>query len=135
MNTVNANYIDDIMGHLTEIDDYDTDFDYTNIDSDDENIVKEIISSKLKPNFEEMSDDYKGRFKLSLSYFLTTNKLDFEGLFYSNLVSFAPPSEPKYFFAWMWEEFFGNESYELANPENYKEVDDIYEPTRYGSSK
>lgn len=56
----------------------------------------------------------------ALSYYLTTNGVDFGRIFDSNLLPFTSPSDPRIFFVWLWEIMFNYENYGI------EDINDIY---------
>lgn len=101
---------------------------YKNVDVNDENQIKKIISETIKPEFDSKPLEFKEIAKRTLSYYLTTDKIEFGGVYDSNLIAFDHPDNPKNFFIWIWEVLFGNESYRMEDWQNYIEVNDYDEP-------
>jgi hypothetical protein len=81
--------------------------------------------------FERTSDTYKKSLKRTLSYYLTTNRIDFDRLYDNRLVAFEPPADPRDFFLWIWQILFPGEDYRIEDVENYSETEDINEPNSY----
>jgi hypothetical protein len=129
MKHVNPNFFSNMLGPLVGMADGDDD-EYQNLNPNSEEEVKKIIIDVLKPNFEEFSQEKKEKCKRTLSYYLTTSKIDFDGIFASNLLPFEPPTEPRLFFIWLWEVLFEDEDYLMENPDQFVERNDIYEPNR-----
>ncbi len=100
---------------------------YGDIDNNNEIEVKEIIAEKIKPNFENWSLNKQERARLALSYYLTTNKLDFRRKFDSYIPAFELPDNPHDFFKWIWEVIFPGENYEMSNWREYAEISDMDE--------
>ena len=104
---------------------------YKNFDSNDETKSKLIISEKIKPYYDNSPALYKNAVKRALSYFLTTNRINFGRLYDSCLIAFDHPADARDFFLWIWEILFPNEDYRIKDIENYKEIEDINELKRY----
>lgn len=135
MKTVNAAFIEYLFVPLTGgADDDEITQKYYDVDSNDEIIMKAIIKSALKPEFEKNSLPFKEALKKTLSYYLTTNKIDFGRVFDSNLLPFDSPTNPKDFFIWIWEIFFGEEDYVMKDAKDYVENNDLYEPLRLATN-
>jgi hypothetical protein len=107
---------------------------YKNIDSENEYDIKEIIRERIKPYFEERPENYRSSLRKSLSFFLTTNKIDYKYVFDSCLIAFDHPSEPRKFFLWIWEVLFPDQDYRVSDIYNYMIVDDSSEPNQYSFS-
>ncbi len=82
---------------------------------------KKIIRENLKEFFEQNEDKKKTLAKLALRYYLSNSTIDFERVFYSNLIPFEAPIPAINFFLWIWQELFGNEAYDL-NEQEYKMI-------------
>lgn len=92
---------------------------------------KKVIRNILFENFKKLSDENQKKVKIVLNYFLSTDKIDFSRVFYSNLPPFEAPDECKNLFIWIWQEFFGNEKYQILSDEKYKIISDIYEANKF----
>jgi hypothetical protein len=133
MSTVNKYMLEDLIspiGGTADIDD-ERSMRFMNTNGDDENAVKRIMEEEIKPYFQRISPPHQSSIKRSLSYFLTTDRADFEFLYNSCLIALKLPSEPRDFFLWIWEVLFPDEDYRLKNPKDFEEVDDIYEADKY----
>lgn len=133
MLTVNQSMFEsflDAIGGTADFDDDRTEM-LSKIDGNNEKVVKSIILSEIKPYYESRNDAYKASAKRSLSYFLTTNTINFGRIYDSCLIAFDHPTDPKLFFLWVWEILFPNESYVIEDIEQYIEIDDINEPNSY----
>ena len=124
--------LNDLLGPLGGTADLDDAvFRYRDINSDDEQVIKEIISESIKPYFDARSKGYQDSVKLNLSYYLSTKKIDFGRLYDSCLIAFDHSSKPVNFFIWIWEVLFPNEDYYVIDDGSYIEVEDINEPRSY----
>lgn len=128
MNKVSIQYIEELVSPLIGQADNDSFFDtYNNIsytlDGNDEEIVKMILEKEILTNWKGKEESIKSKFKNSLSYYLTTDKINFERLFNSNLFPFNPPDTPKKNFVWLWEVIFNFESYIIKDLGNYLVID------------
>jgi hypothetical protein len=133
MNQVNKYMVSALLapvGGTSDMDD-DKSMGYLTLNPNNEQEIKQVINDEIKSYFEGRKDAFKNSFKKSLSYFLTTNKVDFGRLYDSKLIAFDHPENPKTFFVWLWEVLFDDESYIMHNPENYIEVDDYNEGNSY----
>lgn len=129
MNKVNQAFLHDILIPLAGLADDDEQAEkYSSIDPNDEDSVKSIINATIIPYIQNQSKMYKDCVKDALSYFLTQDKVDFEGIFDSNLLPFPAPTKAKLFFVWIWELLFEGKSYIVTDLIGYVEINDIYEP-------
>ena len=132
MKTVNPFLFIELLEPLVGMADVDEQVEfYQAINPDSEEEMKRTILDVLKPHFDALSQVKKERCKLTLSYYLTTSKIDFERIFDSYLLPFDPPSPVELFFVWLWETLFENEDYTLESPEQFIEKEDIDEPKRH----
>jgi hypothetical protein len=100
---------------------------YSSITPDDEELYKSVIRQRLKPYFEQLSDRDRAECKTSLRYYLSKPGSPFHRFMEAELLPFPPPRDPRQFFVWMWEEFFGSEEYSV-NLGDYAEVNNIGRP-------
>lgn len=129
MQTVNWALLNDILNPIGGTADMDgMHHKYEKINSNDQVAVKKVILEEIEPYYDLASDVYKNSLKSSLSYFLTTNRIDFGRLYDSCLIAFEHPTDAKLFFIWIWEVLFPSEDYHLLNPEVYLEIEDFNEP-------
>ena len=127
MKTVNIKLVEKVLGPIGGYCDRDEEFaKYDTYDWMDESDVKAIIRAEILPFFLQQNDHYKSEFKTSLSYYLTTNSYDLDGMLASLLIPSDTGGEPSFFFVWMWECFFGDESYEMPDFSDYQEKEDYY---------
>lgn len=130
--TVNEYMVRDLLCPLSGTADKDIQIQmYNNIDSNNENQIKNIITETIKPFYEKQNEEYKASAKRSLSYFLTTNRINYGYIFDSCLIAFDHPIDARDFFVWIWEILFSHESYYLPDIKNYIEIDDINEGNKY----
>lgn len=132
MKTVNLYMLNDILTPLGGGADIDEQiFQYQNFNGNDKMSVKNIIAREIKPYYKKASQEYKTSFKRSLSYFLTTNAIDFGRLYDSCLIAFDHPANPRDLFVWIWEVLFPDTDYILENIHEYEEVEDVNEPYNF----
>jgi hypothetical protein len=92
---------------------------YYSIDGNNEKEVKDIIRKEILPEFISNTKNMQLKCKQALSYYLTTDKADFERIFNGNLLPFDCPNDPKLFFIWLWEALFAGDNFLFQNPESY----------------
>lgn len=132
MQTVNWYIINDLLNPLGGSGDLDEKiYQYQNVNKNNKVEIKKIITDEIKPYYEESSEAYKISAKRSLSYFLTTNRLNFGRLYDSCLIAFDHPDDARLFFLWIWEILFPNEDYYMENTQNITEIEDIDEVRGY----
>lgn len=132
MKTVNPSLVSATLAGLTGLADDDEvgEMLFTTVDPNDQTQVKQVIRKYLKPDFVKGGHAYQQGIKTSLAYYLTTDRIDFERVYDSCLLPFNPPTPARLFFEWVWQEFFPKDHYLLDKVDEYREKDDIYEPTR-----
>lgn len=136
MKKVNKYFVEALLNPMAGMADFDDTPEYIQkLDANNELQTKEIIKQYLLPEFKIKPEEYKQIVYDSLSYYLTTEKMDFERTFYSVLMPFNAPIKAVTFFIYIWEVFFENKSFVIENPGDYFESDDISEPTRYNLGK
>ena len=84
----------------------------------------------MKPEFIEGGYAYQQGIKMSLAYYLTTGRIDFERAYESCLLPFDAPTPARLFVEWIWQEYFPEENFKVDDINSYKEKDDLYEPNR-----
>jgi hypothetical protein len=132
MQTVNQYMVGDLLNPLGGSADIDEKiYQYQNVDSNDEEQIKKIILENIKPHFENQSELYKSSAKRSLSYFLTTNRIDFGYIYDNCLIAFDHPKDSRLFFLWVWEVLFPFEDYNIEDVKKYSEIEDINEANNY----
>lgn len=87
---------------------------FKNLNPDDEMEVKSIIKYRIFLDFCVKSNDYKTTFKNTLIYFLNTDQIDFEEVFDDAYSSIPITKNPKTFFIWLWEVFYGYEDLRIS---------------------
>lgn len=131
MKTVNSSLFIELLEPLVGMADVDEQVEfYRAVNPDSKEEMKKIILDILKPHFDALHQAKKERCKLTLSYYLTTSKIDFGKIFDSYLLPFDSPSPAKVFFVWLWEVLFENEDYILKRAEHFVEKEDIDESKR-----
>lgn len=117
---INSDLLDLFLAPITGLgDDNESVEYYRKLKIQDKNDYKKIINEIIVEEFEELNEQQKLNAKLVLSYYLTSNAIDFERVFESVLPPFDPPYPVRNFFLWIWECIFLNESYEFTE-EYYK---------------
>ena len=127
MKTVNPVTVDFLLLPMIGLADDDDEVKrYWNLSPDNEGAYREIIRERLKPEFDRLSSEDRDEAKTCLSYYLTKcGPAFFERLFDKYLLPFGNPRESRQFFVWLWEEYFGAESYVLPDWQDYQEVEDL----------
>jgi hypothetical protein len=136
MKTVNQYFLSELLNPL--IGGADDDELYSalrNLNVNNEMVIKKLIRENLHQYFKQKPDAYKEAAKRALSYYLTTNKADFERIFNSALTPLDTPDNSQLFFQWIWEVFWEGEDYNILDVSSYKETDDIREPIRLSMKK
>lgn len=132
METVNWYMLNDLLSPIGGTGDVDEEcLKYQNLDSNDEGQVKKVIMERIYPYYYGSSASYQKSVRISLSYFLTTNRLNYGRLFDSCLIAFDHPVDSRDFFLWIWECLFPNENYRMKNVKDYQEIEDLDEPLLY----
>jgi hypothetical protein len=132
MQTVNEYMVRDLLTPLGGSGDLDEQIHlYRNIDNNNETEIKKIISNTIKPYFKKQTEEYQASAKRSLSYFLTTNRLDYGYVYDSCLIAFDHPDDARDFFLWIWEVLFPIENHTMTDIKKYTEIDDINEGNNY----
>lgn len=98
---------------------------FSDLDVNDELEVKKIIKYRMLINHLYKPKEFQEIFKNTLSYYLTTDNIDFEKIFNAGYPSFGLSSNPEDFFIWVWEEFYRDESYLIDNLSEYEENNDF----------
>ena len=126
---VNRHYIRVLLEPLGGLADVDDEVDrYASLDTNDEVAVRQVIRTVLVPYFERIDQESTERIRLALAYGLSDDATRFDRIFNSNLPPFDPPSDPRDFFLWLWDECFPGESWSVEIGE-YDLKDDVEEPT------
>lgn len=131
---INLEFLDSVIGPLVGSADVDEMIEkYTDLDSDNEFLVKEIITKYLVEDFESRSASYKASVRNALAYALLKSDFDFEDIFDSNLIAFRCPSNPRNFYKWIWEVIFPSEIVTLSGQmSDYQIVRDLNDPIFFG---
>lgn len=131
MNVVNICFLEDLLSPLTGLADDDEMVQYySDINLSAETQYKQIIDEYIKGYFCKLNKEKKNKLKMALRYSLSKEGFDFARIFESCLLPFEPPINVRSFFIWIWEELFREEDYMISNLEEYKVIEDIYEPNR-----
>lgn len=121
MKTTDLKYVDMALNPLIGLaDDDETVLQYQHLDSNNEDEIKQVIRHTLKPYFAQLDAVSRERVKDALRYCLFDQNTEFERVFYSNLMPFDAPPEPRQFFVWLWEELFSPEDYHVINLSEYE---------------
>ncbi len=125
MKFVNKYFIADILSPLQGLgDSNDESLPYYHINPGKKEQVVEMLANLVRPDFLNKTELIKKKSKLALSYYLTTDKLDFQSFYNSYLYTHPPPLNAKDYYIWLWEVLFGNESYILGDADEYVEKND-----------
>lgn len=129
MKQVNKHFLNYIITPLIGSADDDEMVDqYSDLDPNNESAVKAVLDQTVKADFFSRSENFIAQSKLALSYYLTTDKIDFGLFFNSLLIAFDHPDNPKDFFVWVWQVLFGEEKYVLKDWKEYTKYDNWEEP-------
>lgn len=93
-------------------------------DENDEAAVKAFLRQYIVPRIEQVEARLPGtrnRLKHSLRYYLTTQRLPAEAVFYAEEPVFPPPDDPFNYYRWAWEVLFPGEAYRLSSLDDYVE--------------
>jgi hypothetical protein len=132
MKQVNPYLVENLLSPFGGTADIDTEIiKYANVDNNNEELVKQIITQNIKPYYESRSDLYKEAAKRSLRYYLTTNRINYGDIYDNCLIAFDHPDEPRDFFLWIWEVLFPGEEFLIHDEENYIEIIDLNEANSY----
>jgi len=74
-----------------------------------EQLIKQIYESELKTHYASLDPRLQTVCKLSLQYVLFASDFNYKNEFYSMLLPFDCPDEPRQEFLWLWEVLFPNE--------------------------
>ncbi|MDH7911558.1 hypothetical protein [Winogradskyella sp. SYSU M77433] len=127
MNLVNKYFISEVLVSASFYDIDECEDVLGDVNTEDEREVKSLIKYLILIPFyyNYKKDQFQRIFKNSLSYFLTTNEVDFKEVFERSMPSFELTKDSKIFFVWLWEVFYGKESYVINNLNQYKVNNDI----------
>jgi len=112
---VSKYFLEDIVNSISFYDLDECEKVFFQLDPNDENEIKYIIKYNLFIYFLLKNKEYQEAFKSSLSYYLTTESVDFEACFDNGMPSVDTPEDSKLFYTWIWEVFFENETYVIEN--------------------
>jgi hypothetical protein len=101
---------------------------YHGLDVNNEAAMKQLIADVLLPAFAANPEEYKALAKRTLSYYLTTDRADLEDVFDSVMPPIDMPANIKALFVWVWQVFYGDEDYQMADWQKCKEQTDYNEP-------
>jgi hypothetical protein len=129
--TVNPHFIYDLLSGLTGLADVDEEVDKLSyVDSNNQDQVKNLIKTYLLPRYQNGTIAYQQTIKFNLSYYLTTNAINFEEVYDSGLLPIECPKSARLFFEWIWQVYFPDENYILRETKLHRTSNDIYEPHR-----
>lgn len=86
---------------------------------DDAIQMKSMIRQYLLPHYAHLNSAERRYSKLCLMYYLSKPDSHFDRVLDSQLLPLASPKNARDFFVWMWEVFFGQESYQLQHLDQY----------------
>jgi len=125
VNTAFLNYLTGPMNGGADDDDMVKE--YIDLDANNELLVKEIIKSRLLPNYLSRSPIFKKKLKIALSYSLSSTT-HWGSQYDSVLLPFDHPDDPRLFYLWIWEVFFPKERFMIDKCGDFEEVQDFNEP-------
>lgn len=136
MVTVNPNLVEALLYPLAgEADDDERTSFFESLETNNEEVIKEIIAKYFHPDFLKQPIAFQQSAKLSLAYYLTTNKIDFNRILQSSLLPFSVSIDPRHWFILMWKIYFKDEPFVLKDISAIKEINDPQEPLRLMSRK
>lgn len=101
MITANKNMILNVLGPIWGTVDIDDEYcQYKIDDPESETEIKDVLFKFVKPYFEARTTPYKDSSKRALSYYLTTDRVNFFSFFDQNLFNFGLPENAKLFSSW-----------------------------------
>jgi hypothetical protein len=125
---VNPYFLHRLLEPLTGLaDDDDAVLRYSHVDRNDEHAVREIIRTVLVPHARLLAPEVMERVRLAYQYYLSKPDSNFDRVYYSNLLPFDAPDDPRKFFQWLWSEVFVDDDYHLAGYQQYAERPDLEE--------
>ncbi|WP_040254669.1 hypothetical protein [Psychroserpens mesophilus] len=124
MKVVNKYFLINSIDAISFYDSEDCEDVFSDLDVNNESEVKKIIKYRMLINHLIKPETFKEIFKNTLKYYLNKDKVDFEKIYQAGYPSFGLPNEPKFFFIWIWEEFYKGESYILDDLSDYEEYND-----------
>jgi len=126
MKEVNCWYVHALLSPLVGLaDDDESVVRYSTLNPNEASEVKQVIRSILKPYFERYDQKSMDKARDSLSYYLSKDNTDFDRIFYSNLLPFNAPDDPRTFFVWLWDELFGASDYQIHDFTIYQVNEDV----------
>ena len=131
MNKVNPYFLHTLLEPLTGLaDDDDAVLRYRGLDPNSDQQVRAIIRETIVPHAKSLSAKATDKVRLAYKYYLSKVDSKFDRVFYSNLLPFDAPDDPRRFFLWVWEECFPIEDYLMESLDEYVENADVNEPLR-----
>ena len=128
LTTVNPYFLHDLIGPLSgRADDDDAVDKFSTLDPNNERDVRDVIRQMIVSYAKELSTRRRQRIRLAYQYYLSKPAVNFERVFESILPPFDPPTDPRLFFIWVWEECFPGDSYELTQLNDFVEKPDANE--------
>lgn len=107
----------------------------------DATVMRQLIRDSCVPYFNKASENFRTHVKESLRWMLSggyerehpdAQRSAFEDLFASDQESYIePPDNPRDFYVWLWEELFGNESWQIKDWSQYEYLPRFDEPYWY----
>jgi hypothetical protein len=132
MKIVNPYAIRDFLSGLAGMgDDDEYIIQYRQFDSNDSEKSKEVIQRELVPEFNRLPIKTQEFAKLSLRYYLTTDRVRWGRVYDGCLFPFDHPKNPRDFFVWIWEVMYPGESCLLEKTDDYTEDFDIEGPLKH----
>jgi hypothetical protein len=122
---MNGYLLGSLLGPFAGMSDEERDEAYKRIEPNDEDAVKRLISTTLKPNFDRQDDQSQAVLRENLSYFLTAGSDFWRAIYEMYMPPIDPPDDPRQFFVWLWEVLFPGEDYVMGELSDVKVVNDI----------
>jgi len=115
MNIANYYHLSRIIGPLNTV----TDKEVSHIKSNDDAVgIRQIIRQLVRPEFQSLTLESQLACKNSMRYFLSKGNAPFYDIIDEQLEwPIEPPTDPKQFFHWVWEELFPDEDFEIVDEE------------------
>ncbi|HYR63533.1 MAG TPA: hypothetical protein VET24_13010 [Actinomycetota bacterium] len=124
MTAINPAFVEDLVGPLIGGGDIDEEFhEFSTVDPDDEQQVRDVIRRLLVPYFYDTSPEGQRAAKLGLAWYLTFRPDRLSPMYDRLMLPFR--EEPVHLWEWIWRELFGDEDYHLKDdPASFEIKDD-----------
>lgn len=110
---INKGFLSTIISGVSFIDVDGAEDVFRDVDYNDELEMKKVIRYRLFVDYCSYNKKAKACFKNTLASYLSNDvkNEEYMRIFEVNFPSLNLPDNPRLFFVWMWEEFYGKESY------------------------